>query len=151
VTGPDAENRRVTTPQDGPRPDPVPPTQPFPGPDPVHPTTPVPPRSSEPDPVPARPVEPTPARPTGRSARPTRISGTWVAVVTAMVVLAFLLVFILQNLDGVTVRFLGMASSLPLGIALLFATIGGAALVALIGGARILQLRRHARRAGTRR
>ena len=135
MTGPDAENRGVTTPQDGPRPGPVPP-------------------APEPDPVPAdrmppRATEPTPSR--GRSPRPTRISGTWVAVITAMVVLAFLLVFILQNLDEVTVRFLGMSSSLPLGIALLFATIGGAALVALIGGARILQLRRHARRSGARR
>ena len=79
----------------------------------------------------------------------TRISGTWVAVIVAAIVLIFLLVFILQNLTTVTVQFLGFSGSLPLGVAMLFAAIAGAILVALIGTARILQLRRFARRVGT--
>ena len=91
----------------------------------------------EPAPVPAAPV-----------IRPTRISGTWVAVIVAAVVLIFLLIFILQNLTTVTVNFLGFSGSLPLGVAMLFAAIGGAILVALVGTARILQLRRFARRVG---
>lgn len=78
--------------------------------------------------------------------RRTRISGTWVAVVVAAVVLVFLLVFILQNQAGVTVRFLGAEGTMPLGVAMLFAAIAGALLVALIGTARILQLRRRVRR-----
>jgi uncharacterized integral membrane protein len=79
----------------------------------------------------------------------TRISGTWIAVIVATIVLVFLLVFILQNLGEVTVSFLGISGNLPLGVALLFAAIVGAALVILIGAARILQLRRRVRRAST--
>ncbi|MFI9009333.1 lipopolysaccharide assembly protein LapA domain-containing protein [Actinosynnema sp. NPDC053489] len=76
----------------------------------------------------------------------TRISGTWVAVLASIVVLIFLLVFILQNLTGATIHFLGAAGTLPLGVALLFAAIAGAILVALVGAARIMQLRRQAKR-----
>lgn len=95
------------------------------------------------------PVRPAPTRigtSTGRSkTRPTRISGTWVAVIAGLLVLTVLLVFILQNLDPATVHFFGAEGSLPLAIAMLFSALGGAALVALIGGARILQLRKQAR------
>jgi uncharacterized integral membrane protein len=76
----------------------------------------------------------------------TRIGGTWVAVVIAVLVLIFLLIFIMQNLTGVRVFFLGAGGTLPLGVAMLFAAIAGALLVALIGSARILQLRHAARR-----
>ncbi|WP_103335692.1 LapA family protein [Amycolatopsis sp. CA-126428] len=103
-------------------------------------------------PAPAKPAtaepasaEPASAKPVGK-ARPTRISGTWVAVIAGLVVLVVLLVFILQNLDPATVHFFGAEGSLPLAIAMLFSAIGGAVLVALIGGARILQLRKQARR-----
>jgi uncharacterized integral membrane protein len=92
------------------------------------------------------PVLPAPSHTKPARGRPTRISGTWVAVVAGLVVLTLLLVFILQNLDTATVRFFGMEGSLPLAIAMLFSALGGAALVALIGGARILQLRKQARR-----
>jgi uncharacterized integral membrane protein len=81
--------------------------------------------------------------------RPTRISGTWIAVLVAIVVLIFLLVFILQNGGNTTIYFLWGEASLPLGVALLFAAIGGAVLVAVVGAARILQLRRQAKRAAT--
>lgn len=77
----------------------------------------------------------------------TRISGTWIAVIVATILMIFLLVFILENLASVTVSFLGMSGALPLGVALLFAAICGALLVALVGAARILQLRRRVRRA----
>ncbi|MEU4517748.1 lipopolysaccharide assembly protein LapA domain-containing protein [Amycolatopsis sp. NPDC024027] len=99
-------------------------------------------------PAPAEPASAEPAasaKPAGK-ARPTRISGTWVAVIAGLVVLVVLLVFILQNLDPATVHFFGAEGSLPLAIAMLFSAIGGAVLVALIGGARILQLRKQARR-----
>jgi uncharacterized integral membrane protein len=81
--------------------------------------------------------------------RPTRISGTWVAVAVAAVVLIFLLIFILQNLASATVHYLGAVGTLPLGVALLLAAVGGALLVALVGTARIVQLRRLAKRRGT--
>ncbi|MCX2953899.1 lipopolysaccharide assembly protein LapA domain-containing protein [Lentzea sp. NEAU-D7] len=79
--------------------------------------------------------------------RPTRISGTWIAVLVAIVVLIFLLIFILQNGGNATIHFLWGQFSLPLGVALLFGAIGGALLVAVVGAARILQLRRQAKRA----
>ncbi|WP_433271896.1 lipopolysaccharide assembly protein LapA domain-containing protein [Actinosynnema sp. CS-041913] len=87
-----------------------------------------------------------PAASKPRKPRPTRISGTWVAVLASIVVLIILLVFILQNLTDATINFLGISSTLPLGVALLFAAIGGAVTVALVGAARILQLRRQAKR-----
>ncbi|WP_231104875.1 LapA family protein [Haloechinothrix halophila] len=107
------------------------------------------PRTTEP----TTPAEKT-ARPggpdTGGPAKlmPTRISGAWIAVIVAVIVLVFLLIFILQNSASVTVHYLGASGTLPLGIALLFAAVGGALLVALVGVARMFQLRRFARRAG---
>jgi len=103
------------------------------------------------DETPKTPVtEPIPTAPPAATApkkmRPTRISGTWVAVLVAIVVLIFLLVFILQNGGNTTIYFLWGEASLPLGVALLFAAIGGAVLVAVVGAARILQLRRQAKR-----
>jgi uncharacterized integral membrane protein len=103
------------------------------------------------DDTPKTPVtEPIPTAPPAAAApkklRPTRISGTWIAVLIAIVVLIFLLVFILQNGNNATIYFLWGEASLPLGVALLFAAIGGAVLVAVVGAARILQLRRQAKR-----
>jgi uncharacterized integral membrane protein len=89
------------------------------------------------------PVEPAPPVKIKR----TRVSGTWVAIVIAIVVLALLLIFILQNLDSATVHFFGMSGSMPLAVAMLFSVIAGALLVALVGGARILQLRGETRKA----
>jgi uncharacterized integral membrane protein len=79
--------------------------------------------------------------------RPTRVSGTWVAVIVALLLLIFMLIFILQNLDTATVYFLGASGSLPLGVAMVFSVIAGGLLVALVGGARILQLRKETRKA----
>ncbi|WP_236796434.1 lipopolysaccharide assembly LapA domain-containing protein [Amycolatopsis sp. GM8] len=96
----------------------------------------------------ALPETAAPATPTGPAKiKRTRVSGTWVAVIVALIVLVFLLIFILQNLGDATVQFLGMSAGLPLGVAMLLSAIGGALLVALVGGARIAQLRRATRRA----
>lgn len=99
-------------------------------------------------PVPAQVPEKPAAAPAAapKKLRPTRISGTWIAVLTAIVVLIFLLVFILQNGGNATIHFLWGEFNLPLGVALLFGAIGGALLVAVVGAARILQLRRQAKR-----
>ncbi|MEV0697179.1 LapA family protein [Saccharopolyspora sp. NPDC050389] len=75
----------------------------------------------------------------------TRTGGIWVSAVIAVVVLVFVLVFIVQNFESVTVRFLWTAGSLPLGVAMIFAVLAGALLIALVGTARILQLRRSAK------
>jgi uncharacterized integral membrane protein len=102
--------------------------------------------TSAPDLPPAPPAPPTTSKSTSVTRR-SRISGIWVTVIVATVLLVFLLVFILQNLLTVTVAFLGLAGELPLGVALLFAAIVGALLVILVGAARILQLRRRVHRA----
>lgn len=76
----------------------------------------------------------------------TRISAAWAAVAVAVVVLVLLLVFILQNLDPVTVTYFGATAQMPLGVLLLFAACGGALLVIVLGIARMLQLHWLARR-----
>jgi uncharacterized integral membrane protein len=80
--------------------------------------------------------------------RRTRISGLWVGVTVAAIVLLVLLVFIIQNGQAVTISIFGGSLHLPLGVALLLAAICGVLLVAVPGYGRIFQLRRAVRRAG---
>jgi uncharacterized integral membrane protein len=103
--------------------------------------------------VPGRPrphEEPPATAPKSRQARDatrlTRVSAAWLATAAALVLLVLLIVFILQNSIQVKVRFLGFAGSIPLGMALLIAAVGGGVLVAIAGTTRITQLRRTARR-----
>lgn len=79
-----------------------------------------------------------------RGTQRTRTSGIWTAVALAVIVLLLLLIFILQNLQPVTVSYFGATGNLPLGVALLFGAVGGALLVVVVGVARILQLRHQA-------
>jgi len=81
----------------------------------------------------------------------TRIGGAWIGLILGAVVLVFLLVFILQNLEPTRVRFLGVEGTLPLGIWLLFAAIAGVLLLAIPGLGRMVQWRRAGRRSGVRR
>jgi len=78
----------------------------------------------------------------------TRIGGAWIGLILGAVVLVFLLVFILQNLDPARVAFLGFEATLPLGIWLLFAAIAGMLLLAIPGLGRMVQWRRAAKRTG---
>jgi len=61
-------------------------------------------------------------------------------------VLVLLIVFIAQNTDPVSVRFLGWEGETPLAIAILVATAAGLFLATIAGSLRILQLRRRIRR-----
>lgn len=79
--------------------------------------------------------------------RQTRLSAIWTALAVAIVALAAILVFILQNPRSVELSFLVFHGRLPLAIALLFAMMLGAVIVLASGAARILQLRGVARRA----
>jgi uncharacterized integral membrane protein len=83
---------------------------------------------------------------TRRAPRVTRISAAWVATGVALVLLILLIVFILQNSTKVEVQFLGLSGTIPLGMALLIAAVGGGVVVAIAGIARITQLRMNARR-----
>jgi len=76
----------------------------------------------------------------------TRAGMVWVAVASGLVVLILLIAFILQNQDYVLVKFFGLEGSVPLGIALFIAAVGGGVLVAIAGAVRIIQLRLAAHR-----
>lgn len=80
---------------------------------------------------------PAPRKPTGR----TRISGMWAGVIAGVVVLVFLLVFILQNTKSVKVSYFVAHGTMPLGVALLLAAVGGVLLAVSVGSLRIWQLR----------
>lgn len=82
-----------------------------------------------------------------RGERQTRLSAVWTALAVAVVALAAILIFILQNPQGVTLSFLVFHGQLPLAVALLFAMMLGAMVVLASGATRILQLRGVARRA----
>ena len=84
---------------------------------------------------------------TYRGERQTRLSAVWTAIAVAIVALAAILVFILQNPQSVNLSFLVFHGRLPLAVALLFAMMLGAVIVLASGAARILQLRGVARRA----
>ena len=99
--------------------------------------------NSEPPVQPGAAAAPSPA-PEDR--RVTRAGMVWAAVATALAVMVFLIVFILQNQDYIQVRFLGLEGAVPLGIALFMAAVGGGILVAVAGAARIIQLRAAAHR-----
>ena len=79
-----------------------------------------------------------------------RAGRTWVALVPAALALVVVLIFVLQNGQGTTVRFVTVSGRLPLGVALLVAAALGALVVFCLGSVRILQLRRLARRRSAR-
>jgi uncharacterized integral membrane protein len=99
----------------------------------------------------SRPEEPTAQAPAPAPApdtrQVTRAGMVWAAVACALVVLILLIAFILQNQEYVQVKFFGLEGSVPLGIALFIAAVGGGVLVAIAGAARIIQLRLAAHRA----
>ena len=78
--------------------------------------------------------------------RITRVSAVWIATGAALVLLILLIVFVLQNSTKVEVHFLGLSGTIPLGMALLIAAVGGGVVVAIAGIARVTQLRLTARR-----
>lgn len=65
---------------------------------------------------------------------------------TALLLLILLIVFMLQNSTKVEVHFLGVTGTIPLGMALLMAAVGGGIVVGIAGVARVTQLRMNARR-----
>ena len=107
-------------------------------------TEPVPADPTHPDTTPAGTEHPDVARRKG--IKHTRVGATWTGLVIGIVVLVLLLVFILQNLDSVTLELFAWDFTLPLGVTLLFAAIAGAVIMALAGGVRIIQIRRAANR-----
>ena len=94
---------------------------------------------------PALPPEREPAIDELRTA-PTRTSAAWTSVAAGAFLALLMVVFVLQNSEKVPVTFLWIDGNLPLGAALLLASVIGALTVVLIGVGRLLQLRLVARR-----
>jgi uncharacterized integral membrane protein len=89
------------------------------------------------------PADPAGSRDPSRDPRErTRISGTWVGILIAAVVLVLLLVFILQNMKSVKVSYFAANGHIPLGVVLTLACAAGVLLSGVVASLRILQIRR---------
>ncbi|MDC8985456.1 LapA family protein [Mycobacterium marinum] len=76
----------------------------------------------------------------------TRAAALWSSLIAGFLVLIVLLIFIAQNTASTAFAFFGWHWSLPLGVAILLAAVGGGLLTVAVGTARILQLRREAKK-----
>lgn len=76
----------------------------------------------------------------------TRAGALWSALIVGFLIGIVLLIFIAQNTDPVDLAFLGWRWSLPKGVAILGAAVGGGLLTVAAGTARIFQLRRTAKK-----
>ncbi len=74
--------------------------------------------------------------------RRSRAGGFYLGVIALGVVLVFLIIFVTQNTDPTTVRFLVWEAEIPLAVALLIAAAAGIFLAGIAASLRIIQLRR---------
>ncbi|MGA8250020.1 MAG: lipopolysaccharide assembly protein LapA domain-containing protein [Mycobacterium sp.] len=110
--------------------------------------------SSDPSASPDQPPTKNPTAPapsagppvTDPAAKLTRAGALWTFLIAGFLILILLLVFITQNMENSAFTFLGWHWSLPLGVAMLLAAIGGGLITVTVGTARILQLRRVAKK-----
>lgn len=72
-------------------------------------------------------------------------SAAWTALVVGVVALVFVLIFVLQNNVPTQLTLLAWTFTLPLGVAALFAAIGGALITAGVGTVRMMVLGRSVR------
>ena len=77
-----------------------------------------------------------------RKVRSSLAGSTWVALIIGALILVLLLVFILQNMDTVTLHMFAWQLNFPIGVGMLIAAVGGALVMASVGVVRIVQLRR---------
>lgn len=89
---------------------------------------------------------PVPGPPPGSAVKFTKTAAAWWSLAVGLLILIVLLVFIAQNTGSITIYFLGLRWSSPLGVAFLLAAVGGALITVLAGSARIVQLRRAAKK-----
>ncbi|PRI15071.1 LapA family protein [Mycobacterium shigaense] len=97
---------------------------------------------------PASPTPPPPVGPTHKEPAIgfTRAGALWSALIAGFLILIVLLIFITQNTTSASFQFLVWRWSLPLGVAILLATVVGGLLTVAVGTARIIQLRRAAKK-----
>ena len=76
----------------------------------------------------------------------TRAGALWTFLIAGFLILILLLIFIAQNTTSTAFAFFGWRWSLPLGVAILLAAVGGGLVTVAVGTARIMQLRRAAKK-----
>ncbi|WP_209325029.1 LapA family protein [Brevibacterium renqingii] len=69
-------------------------------------------------------------------------AGMWASLIIGAIIVVLLLIFILQNNVPAQFQYFGWQFELPLGVAMLFAAIGGILIAGLIGSVRIFVLNR---------
>ena len=69
-------------------------------------------------------------------------AGMWISLILGAVIVVLLLIFILQNNVPAEFQYFGWQFELPLGVAMLFAAIGGILIAGIIGSVRIFVLGR---------
>ena len=67
-------------------------------------------------------------------------------MIIGFLILILLLIFVAQNVEAASFAFFAWQWSLPKGVAILLAAVGGGLLTVAVGTARILQLRRTAKK-----
>ena len=80
------------------------------------------------------------------AAKLTRAGALWTSLIAGFLILIVLLIFVTQNMETSSFTFFNLHWSLPLGVAMLLAAIGGGLITVTVGTARILQLRRAAKK-----
>ena len=99
--------------------------------------------SSDSSAAPAHPSDDAAGHPPADATAPfTRTAALWSALIVGFLVLIVLLTFVAQNTEPVELTFLSWHWSLPLGVGILLAAVGGGLVTVLAGTARIFQLRR---------
>lgn len=110
--------------------------------------------SSEPNVSPGEPLPPVVAEPDSgnppavqaEDVKFTRAAALWTSLILGFLILIVLLIFITQNTATTSFTFLSWHWSLPLGVAILLAAVGGGLITALVSAARMFQLRRAAKK-----
>ena len=73
-------------------------------------------------------------------------AGMWISLIVGAVIVVLLLIFIVQNNVPADFQYFGWRFQLPLGVAMLFAAIGGILIAGIIGSVRIFILSRRLRK-----
>ena len=76
----------------------------------------------------------------------TRTASIWTSLTAGFLILIVLLIFIPQNTASLQLAFFGWRWSLPLGVSILLAAVGGGLITVAAGTARMYQLRRAAKK-----
>lgn len=104
------------------------------------------PASATPTPVVAQPYTSNVATKEAEEIKFTRTAALWTSLIFGFLILIVLLIFITQNTESTSFTFLTWHWTLPLGVAILLAAVGGGLITALVSAARMFQLRRAAKK-----